>query len=98
MFTALITIPTTDTAVAATMTAAAVTTTTTTTTATISSSVVVIVTIIIIMVTVIAIITCRQQMDELRKSFNQLVSDYKEVLDTFDQYKAEQVIHREFSS
>nr|KAG5705570.1 hypothetical protein BaRGS_034768 [Batillaria attramentaria] len=32
----------------------------------------------------------RQQMNELRKSFNQLVSDYKEVLDTFDQYKVEQ--------
>ncbi|KAK7495487.1 hypothetical protein BaRGS_00013185 [Batillaria attramentaria] len=32
----------------------------------------------------------KQQMNELRKSFNQLVSDYKEVLDTFDQYKVEQ--------
>lgn len=32
----------------------------------------------------------KQQMNELRKSFNQLVSDYKEVLDTFDQYKADQ--------
>ena len=36
---------------------------------------------------------CRQQMNELRKSFNQLVTDYKELLDTFDSYKADQVIH-----
>ncbi|KAL8559163.1 hypothetical protein ACOMHN_048410 [Nucella lapillus] len=32
----------------------------------------------------------KQQMNDLRKSFNQLVSDYKEVLDTFDQYKTDQ--------
>nr|QNL15273.1 inhibitor of nuclear factor kappa-B kinase subunit gamma [Littorina littorea] len=32
----------------------------------------------------------KQQMNDLRLSFNQLVSDYKDLLDTFDQYKAEQ--------
>lgn len=30
-------------------------------------------------------------MNDLRVSFNQLISDYKEVLDTFDQYKSDQV-------
>ena len=32
----------------------------------------------------------RKQLVELRASFNQLVSDYKELLDTFDEYKASQ--------
>ena len=36
---------------------------------------------------------CRQQMNDLRRSFNQLVTDYKELLDTFDSYKADQVSH-----
>ncbi|XP_076447760.1 uncharacterized protein LOC143284710 [Babylonia areolata] len=34
--------------------------------------------------------TTKNQMSQLRRSFNQLVSDYKEVLDTFEQFKSEQ--------
>lgn len=34
--------------------------------------------------------TTKKQLVELRASFNQLVGDYKELLDTFDEYKAHQ--------
>ncbi|XP_045167332.2 optineurin-like [Mercenaria mercenaria] len=34
--------------------------------------------------------TTKKQLMELRASFNQLVNDYKELLDTFDEYKAAQ--------
>lgn len=35
--------------------------------------------------------TTKKQLIELRASFNQLVNDYKELLDTFDEYKASQL-------